>query len=66
MTLAFLTEKAARVAPVGSLQLIINFMVDLLVLNKDRPVKYNEIIGGMLMFVSNVTVSILKCQNVIK
>ena len=65
-TLAFLTEKPARVAPVGSLQLIINCAFDFFVLHRGEPPQYNQIFGGLVIFCSNVSVSILKCQNVIK
>ena len=38
ITLAYLKEKAARVAPIGAFQLIINCGVDIFILNKDKPV----------------------------
>ena len=60
-TLAFIKEKAARVAPIGAFQLIINCAVDIFILNRDKPVKYNQVIGAFLIFCSNITLSILKC-----
>ena len=66
VTLAFLKEQPARVAPLGSLQLILNCLFDFFVLRKDQPPKYNQILGGAVILISNVTVSVLKCKNVIK
>jgi len=66
LTLAFLKEKAARVAPIGAFQLIINCGVDIFILNSDKPVKYNQVIGALIIFCSNITISMLKCQGVIK
>lgn len=66
VTLAFLKEQPARVAPLGSLQLILNCMFDFLVLRRGEPPKYNQMLGGAVILISNVTVSVLKCRNVIK
>lgn len=65
-TLAFLKERPARVAPIGALQLIINFIFDFFILNSGQPPKYNQIIGGLVIFCSNVSVSVLKCRKLIK
>ena len=61
MTLAYLKEKAARVAPIGAFQLIINCGVDIFILNSDKPVQYNQVIGALIIFCSNITISMLKC-----
>jgi uncharacterized membrane protein len=66
LILAFVKEKAARVAPMGAFQLIINCGVDIFILNSDKPVKYNQVIGDLIIFCSNITISMLKCQGVIK
>lgn len=65
MTLAFTKEKAARVAPIGAFQLILNFGFDFFILNKGVGIRINEVLGGLMIFLSNLTVGILKCQNVI-
>jgi len=61
MTMAFIKEKAARVAPIGAFQLIINCGVDIFILNSDKPVQYNQVIGALIIFCSNITISMLKC-----
>ena len=61
ITLAYLKEKAARVAPIGAFQLIINCGVDIFILNSDKPVQYNQVIGALIIFCSNISISILKC-----
>lgn len=65
MTMAFIKEKAARVAPIGAFQLILNFAFDFFILNKERGLRMNEVVGGLMIFASNLTVGVLKCQNII-
>lgn len=65
MTMAFNREKAARVAPIGAFQLIINFGFDFYILKKGIGIRINEILGGLMIFLSNLTVGMLKCYNVI-
>jgi drug/metabolite transporter (DMT)-like permease len=61
LTLAYFNEKAARLAPIASFQIIVYFIVDYLFLEVNEPVLWNKIIGGLLIFLYNVLISILKC-----
>ena len=63
--MAYTKEKAARLAPIAAFQLIGNFAADILFLDTSKPLLWNKIVGGLLIFGSNIVVSILKCYNVI-
>jgi uncharacterized membrane protein len=65
VTLAYNNEKAARIAPIASFQLIAYFVADFLFLETSQPMLWNKIVGGSLIFLSNIVISMLKCYNVI-
>ncbi len=65
ITLAYIKEKAARVAPLGATQLIINCAVDIFIINRDRPVLVSQVIGSAIIVTSNIAIGVLKCYNVI-
>jgi drug/metabolite transporter (DMT)-like permease len=64
LTLAFQFEKAGRVAPIQYSQLLIVAALDVLVLG--TRLQWNQILGALLIAVSNLSVSILKCLNCIQ
>eukprot|EP00347_Sterkiella_histriomuscorum_P022818 403337035 len=63
-TLAYQFEKAGRVSPIAYSQIILVSILDVLYLG--TRLKVNQIIGGVIIVCSNLTISILKCAEVIK
>eukprot|EP00347_Sterkiella_histriomuscorum_P016511 403352903 len=63
-TLAYQFEKAGRVSPIAYSQIILVSILDVLYLG--TRLKVNQIIGGIIIVCSNLTISILKCAEVIK
>ena len=63
-TLAFTKEKAVRVAPIGSFVLVLNCLFDYAFFG--TQLRSNQLIGGLLIFCTNLIMSLLKCQNIIK
>ena len=63
-TKAYQNDKAGRIAPVNQLQIIFNWILDFVFI-KSKPTA-NEMVGGLLIVGSNLTISVLRCFNIIK
>jgi drug/metabolite transporter (DMT)-like permease len=63
-TKSYQNDKAGRVAPVNQLQIIFNWLLDFLYIGT-RP-NANDLIGGLMIIGSNLTISFLRCFNLIK
>ena len=63
-TWAFKYEKAGRVAPIQYLQIIVNCVVDLVIFKTELT--WNQVLGGLIIICSNLSISLLKCLNLIK
>ena len=63
-TKAYQNDKAGRIAPVNQLQIIFNWILDFAYIGTKPAV--NELIGGLLIIGSNLTISFLRCFNIIK
>ena len=63
-TLSFKYEKAGRVTPINYLAVVINCIIDIIVFN--NHMKVNQVIGCLMIIGSTLSISLLKCFNVIK
>lgn len=63
-TWAYKYEKAGRLAPILYIQIIVNCLIDIMLFK--TSLKINQVIGGLIIVGSNVTIAFLKCLNVIK
>ena len=62
-TLAYVTDKAVRIAPVATFVLVLNCTVDILVLGSSPGIM--QILGALLIIGSNFGLSMLKCYGII-
>ncbi|CDW78650.1 membrane protein [Stylonychia lemnae] len=63
-TWAYKYEKAGRLAPILYIQIIVNCLADIMIFR--TSLKLNQLLGGLLILTSNLSIAVLKCLNIIK
>ena len=61
---AFRYEKAGRVAPILYLSIILSCIADVVLF--ETKITWNQMIGGLIIIVSNFTIAVLKCLEIVK
>ena len=63
-TLAFRYEKVGRIAPMYYIQVIFCCIVDIWLFG--TVLGFYQVLGGLIVIMSNITIAVLKCLEIIK